>query len=610
MMPGIDGFEVCRRLQNDPVQNKIPIIFLTALNESADIAKGLKLGAVDYVTKPIDSLVLIARVNTHLELSYRRRQLEQQVINDELTGLLNRRGFLKSLTEHLKFHKRKKQIAALLFIDLDHFKNINDSMGHDAGDELLKKVSAILQESVRETDIVGRFGGDEFVIGLLDISASEDAANISNKIIDEISKPFVINQMEVFIGASIGVTFYPNDTELLADLLKNGDNAMYQAKKTGKNRYVFYEKKMEEKAKRILFLNTSLHNALKNKEFKLLYQPQVLSATGEVFGAEVLIRWQHPEQVLIPPSEFIPLAEKNGLIIPIGEYVLNEACKQTKYWHDLGHQKITISVNFSVKQFQQRNIVDVIKRTIKKQGLDPKFLTVEITESLLMVDIKETIKKLQELKDFGIASSIDDFGTGYSSLRYLQQFPVEHLKIDKSFVDNVVKNSTIAAAVINLGKSLGLQVIAEGVEGNEQNEKLMELGCHQAQGYLFGKPLAVDDFEHYLAKTLGRKKKINCWEFNKCGNKANDDIFAEPRICPASTEFCTDSVNDGKNGGRACWAIAGTFCGSEIEGVNACKMSNCMDCDFYKLVQKEEGNDFVTGFELTERIMYKEQFTR
>ena len=345
-----------------------------------------------------------------------------------------------------------------------------------------------------------------FVIGLLDISAPEDAANISNKIIDEISKPFVINQIEVFIGASIGVTFYPNDTELLTDLLKNGDNAMYQAKKTGKNRYVFYEKKMEEKAKRILFLNTSLHNALKNNEFKLLYQPQVLSATGEVFGAEVLIRWQNPKQGLIPPSEFIPLAEKNGLIIPIGEYVLNEACRQTKYWHDLGHKKITISVNFSVKQFQQRNIVDVIKRTIKKQRLDPKFLNVEITESLLMVDVKKMIKKLQELKDFGIESSIDDFGTGYSSLKYLQQFPVAHLKIDKAFVDKVVENSTIASAIINLGKNLDLHVIAEGIEDQKQNEKLIELGCHQAQGYLFGKPLMVDDFENLLGSN-GRKNE-------------------------------------------------------------------------------------------------------
>ena len=506
MMPGIDGREVCQRLQDDPARKNIPIIFLTAISESADIAKGLKLGAVDYVTKPIDSLVLIARVNTHLELSHKRKQLEQQVINDELTGLLNRRGFLKSLKEHLKFHKRKKQTAAILFIDLDQFKNINDSMGHDAGDELLKKVSDILNKSVRETDIVARFGGDEFVIGLLDISAPEDAANISNKIIDEISKPFVINQIEVFIGASIGVTFYPNDTELLTDLLKNGDNAMYQAKKTGKNRYVFYEKKMEEKAKRILFLNTSLHNALKNNEFKLLYQPQVLSATGEVFGAEVLIRWQNPKQGLIPPSEFIPLAEKNGLIIPIGEYVLNEACRQTKYWHDLGHKKITISVNFSVKQFQQRNIVDVIKRTIKKQRLDPKFLNVEITESLLMVDVKKMIKKLQELKDFGIESSIDDFGTGYSSLKYLQQFPVAHLKIDKAFVDKVVENSTIASAIINLGKNLDLHVIAEGIEDQKQNEKLIELGCHQAQGYLFGKPLMVDDFENLLGSN-GRKNE-------------------------------------------------------------------------------------------------------
>jgi diguanylate cyclase len=503
-MPGIDGFEVCRRLQNDPMLKKIPIVFLTILTESLNIAKGFELGAVDYITKPIIGPVLKARVKTHLELSYQRRQLEQQVTIDELTGLLNRRGFINALNDHLKFHKRNKQIAALLFIDLDQFKNINDSMGHDAGDELLKNVAIILKDSVRETDIVGRFGGDEFVIGLLDIAAPEDAAGISNKIINEISKPFVINQMEVFIGASVGITLFPDDAEILADLLRNGDNAMYQAKKKGKNCYVFYEQKMEEKAKRKMLLNSSLHNALKNNEFKLLYQPQVLSKTGEVIGAEVLIRWQRSEQGMISPSEFIPIAEKNGLIVPIGEYVLFEGCKQTKYWHDLGYKKITISVNFSVKQFQQRNIVETIKNAVKESELNPKFLKVEITESLLMINIKETIEKLKKLKDFGIESSIDDFGTGYSSLKYLQQFPVSHLKIDKAFVDNVVEDSTIASTVINLGKNLNLQVIAEGIENKKQNEKLMDLGCNHAQGYLFGEPMTADDFEDYCKENSER----------------------------------------------------------------------------------------------------------
>jgi len=388
----------------------------------------------------------------------------------------------------------------LLFIDLDHFKNINDSMGHDAGDELLKRVSAVLSSLIRDTDIVGRFGGDEFVIGLLDIKSPEDAAVISDKIINEISKPFNIKGMEVFIGTSIGITYFPDDAEQLSSLIKNGDSAMYQAKKAGKNCYAYYEKKMEEKAKRKLLLDSSLHHAINNKEFLLLYQPQVLSGTGEVIGAEVLIRWQRPEQGMVSPAEFIPIAEKNGLIIPIGEFVLNEACRQTKYWHDNGLEKFTISVNFSVKQFQQRNIVEIIKNSIINSGLDPKFLNVEITESLFMDNIEETIRKLQELKDFGIESSIDDFGTGYSSLSYLQRFPVQHLKIDKAFVDNVVDDSTIASAIINLGKSLNLHVIAEGIENQKQNDKLMDLGCHLAQGYLFGKPMTAGDFKAYCDK--------------------------------------------------------------------------------------------------------------
>ncbi len=504
MMPGMDGFEVCRRIQENPNPLKrIPIIFLTAVSDSASIVKGFEFGAVDYINKPIISKVLVARVETHLELSRQRKQLEQLAIIDELTQLLNRRGFVNTLKDRLKFHKRTQMMAALLFIDLDHFKRINDSMGHDAGDELLKKVSVVLRSLVRETDIIGRFGGDEFVIGLLDIKLTEDAAFISDKIIKEISKPFKIKDMEVFIGSSIGITFFPDDAELLSGLIKNGDSAMYQAKKSGKNCYAYYEKTMEKKAKRKLLLDSSQHHALNNNEFFLLYQPQVLSGTGEVFGAEVLIRWQHPEQGIIPPFEFIPLAEKNGLIVPIGEYVLHEACRQTKYWHNHGLPTFKVSVNFSVKQFQQRNIVEMIKAVLKDSDLEPKFLNVEITESLFMDNIQETIYKLQELKDFGIESSIDDFGTGYSSLSYLQKLPVAHLKIDKAFVDNVVENPTIASAIINLGKNLDLHVIAEGIESHMQNEKLMELGCHLAQGYLFGKPMTVSDFEVFCEESNG-----------------------------------------------------------------------------------------------------------
>jgi len=499
MMPGIDGFEVCRRIKEDQDKQKdIPIIFLTAVDKSSSIVKGLELGAVDYITKPIIPEILMARVNTHLELSHQKNQLEHQITVDNLTQLLNRRGFTNSLKESLKFHKRNNLSAALLFIALDRFKNVNDSMGHSAGDKLLEEVAVILKRVVRDSDILGRIGGDEFVVGLLNINNPEDAAKISDKIISEISKPFNINETEVFIGSSIGISFYPNDAELLDSLLKYGDNAMYEAKKAGKNSYAFHKSDLEEKAKRRLLLDSLLHYALQNKEFRLLYQPQVYSETGEVFGAEVLIRWQHPEQGLISPFEFIPIAEKNGLIVSIGEYVLNEACRQTKQWHDLDYKKITISVNFSVKQFQQKNLVETVKNAIKKSGLDSSFLNVEITESLLMDDIQATIDKLQELKEMKIESSIDDFGTGYSSLSYLQKFPVEHLKIDKAFVDNVVEDPTIAAAIINLGKNLGLQVIAEGIEDQDQNKKLIELGCLLAQGYLFGKPMSAEDFEAYL----------------------------------------------------------------------------------------------------------------
>ncbi len=501
MMPGMSGFEVIRKLMDNPsTRNKAPIIFLTAMTDTESIVKGLNLGAVDYITKPISGPIFKARVRTHLALSYQKKRLEEHTISDEITDLLNRKGFSNVFDDHLNFHKRKNLIAALLYVDLDQFKTINESIGHEAGNELLSKVSTVLKQSVREADVVGRLGGDKFVVGLLDIKSPADAAFITEKIIRAISKPYNIKSVEAFIGASIGIAFFPDDAHKAVDLIKNGENAMYHAKKKGENCYTFFEKEMETKARQKLLMDSKLRKAVQNKEFSLCYQPQVFSATGEVFGAEVLIRWIHPEEGFISPVDFIPIAEKNGLIVPIGEYVLNEACKQTKHWHDLGYKDFNISVNFSVRQFQQENLIEMIKKALDQSGLEPRFLTIEITESLLMVNIQETIDKLSELKEFGITSSIDDFGTGYSSLAYLQRFPVAHLKIDKTFVDNVVEDAAIASTIINLGRSLNLEVIAEGVEDQDQNKKLIELGCNLTQGYFFGKPMSVDEFEIYYAE--------------------------------------------------------------------------------------------------------------
>ncbi len=498
MMPGMNGFEVMQKLMDNPsTRDKAPIIFLTAMTDTDSIVKGLNLGAVDYITKPITGQIFKARVKTHLALHYQKKRLEKQTMSDEITDLLNRNGFTNVYEDHLNFHKRKDLITALLYVDLDQFKTINESIGHEAGNELLSKVSGVLKKSVRDADVVGRLGGDKFVVGLLDIKSPEDAAIVSEKIIKAISKPYNIKSVEAFIGASIGIAFFPDDGHKAVDLIKNGENAMYHAKKMGANCYTFFEKEMETKARQKMLMDSKLRKAVQNKEFTLNYQPQVFSATGEVFGAEVLIRWIHPEEGFISPAEFIPIAEKNGLIIPIGEYVLNEACKQTKHWHDIGYKDFTISVNFSVRQFQQENLIGMIKKALDQSGLEPRFLTIEITESLLMVNIQDTIVKLNELKEFGIVSSIDDFGTGYSSLAYLQRFPVAHLKIDKTFVDNVVEDAAIASTIINLGRSLGLEVIAEGVEDEDQNTKLIELGCNLTQGYLFGKPMKVDEFETY-----------------------------------------------------------------------------------------------------------------
>ncbi|MDH5561385.1 MAG: EAL domain-containing protein [Deltaproteobacteria bacterium] len=428
---------------------------------------------------------------------------EQEKLNklayyDSLTGLPNRFFLTEQLEKDLALYRRKKIKIALLFLDLDNFKNVNDSLGHLAGDELLIKAANLISSSLRESDIVARFGGDEFIVALLDIDLPRDVIMVSNKIIQEISKPFLIDDKEVFINASIGITIFPDDADNLNDLIKNGDTAMYQAKGKGKGCFAFYTSSMEEKAKRRMLLDTSLRSSLSRNEIILLYQPQVLSQTGEIIGTEVLIRWDHPQQGIISPAEFIPLAEQNGFIIPIGEFVLLSACRQLKKWHDLGYKKISISVNFSVKQFQQPNLIQIIKDTLEQTGLEAKYLKAEITESLIMKDVDKTTRILNSLKEMGIQSSIDDFGTGYSSLSYLKHFPIRYLKIDKAFVTDIEEDSVLAETIINLAKNLQLEVVAEGIETIGQNQKLLDLGCSMAQGFYFGKPLASQDFEALL----------------------------------------------------------------------------------------------------------------
>ncbi|WP_185805373.1 EAL domain-containing protein [Bacillus canaveralius] len=410
--------------------------------------------------------------------------------HDQLTGVLNRRALLDDLDESIATTKRKKQAFALISIDLDRFKYLNDTLGHLFGDEILKKVADRLAELEKKGCRVYRPGGDEFVI-LLHHADRKKTAHFAQKILTMFTESFYLQSGEYYITPSIGISMYPNDGNDAETLLKNADEALFRVKERGKAHFQFYRSDMNSSLGNVLTLETHLRKALERDELELYYQPQVNLASGEINSFEALIRWNSPELGFITPDEFIPLAEDTGLIVPIGNWVISTACKQIKAWTDKRNQQIRIAVNISPKQFLQPSLVNVIQTAIDEAGILPSSLEIEITEGA-MEDTEETIPILNRLKELGIKISVDDFGTGYSSLNYLKQFPIDVLKIDQSFVRDILvneKNAAITTTIIHLGRSLGMEVIAEGVENKEQADFLAKANCHKAQGYLFSKPL-------------------------------------------------------------------------------------------------------------------------
>ncbi|MBF0554388.1 MAG: EAL domain-containing protein [Nitrospirae bacterium] len=420
---------------------------------------------------------------------------------DSLTDLPNRTLFYDRLSHVLGHSRRYNQMFALLFLDLDGFKFINNSLGHDMGDMLLKMAASRLPKCVRESDTVAHAGADEFVIILPLLERVQEVSLVADKILDAFSTPFYLDVQECFISMSIGISIYPDDGDDIDTLLKNSDVAMYQAKVKGGNSYQFYNADMNSSALRRLKLENNLRKALEKNEFVLHYQPKIDLNLWSVSGVEALIRWLNPQFGMISPVEFVPLAEETGLIIAIGEWVLRTACAQAKHWQDIGHNGILMSVNLSARQFKSQNLVLSIKNILKETGLAPESLELELTETVVMDDAEKAIKILREIKNMGIHIAIDDFGMGYSSLSYLKRFPIDCLKIDRSFVSEITTDTddaAIATAIIAMSHSLKLKVIAEGVETDGQLEFLRALDCDEAQGYLFSKPLSSDDLKAYL----------------------------------------------------------------------------------------------------------------
>ncbi|MHB9117424.1 MAG: EAL domain-containing protein [Burkholderiales bacterium] len=443
----------------------------------------------------------LAIINDITERKRYESQLEYQANYDTLTQLPNRNLFQDRLNQALAYAHRHGGGLAVLFIDLDNFKNINDSLGHDVGDTLLQRVAARIADCVRGEDTVSRLGGDEFVAILADITAENDIAPVSRKILGAVAEPIIIDGHELFTTCSIGIALYPKDGKDTQALLKSADSALYRAKEQGRNNAQFYTTEMNIKAMERLQLEKNLRHALERNEFLLHYQPRVDLRSGEITGMEALVRWQHPELGLVPPANFIPLAEESGLIVPLGEWVLRTACAQNKTWQIAGLAPVCVAVNLSARQFRQQNLLTLVEQVLQQTGLDPSYLELEMTESLIMQNIEATIAILTQLKATGVKFSIDDFGTGYSSLAYLKRFPIDMLKIDQSFVRDITTDpddAAIATTIISMAHDMGLKVIAEGVETNAQKSFLRLRHCDEMQGYFFSKPVPTDEFEILL----------------------------------------------------------------------------------------------------------------
>ena len=446
------------------------------------------------------AVIVFHDVSAARSMAFKMEHLAQ---HDFLTGLPNRMLLAERLSRAIGLATRHGKKAALLYLDLDCFKNVNDSLGHAIGDQVLQSTAERLSAIVRDTDTVSRQGGDEFVILLSEIEQPEDAALIAEKLLAAFALPQLIAGHELHVSLSIGISVFPDDGADAETLMQNADTAMYHAKAGGRKSYQFFKSAMNRNAVQRQVVENSLRRALKHGEFYLHYQPQITFSSGEMTGAEALIRWRNPDLDIVSPAQFVPVAEESGLIVPMGRWVLREACRQVKSWLDSGLHAVPVAVNISAIEFSQKDFLLEVARILKETGLEPNYLELELTESVLMQNLESSTLVLNELMTMGVKLAIDDFGTGYSSLSYLKRFPIDTLKIDQSFVRDIAINgddATIVSTIIAMGKSLNLRVVAEGVETNDQLCFLQKEHCIEGQGFLFSHPLLAEDFARLLVR--------------------------------------------------------------------------------------------------------------
>lgn len=462
----------------------------------------------DHNGKVVGSVLVFHDVSKNRSLL---RQLRHQAHHDNLTGLPNRRLFNEHLSQALAHAKRKQTKTAVLFLDIDRFKLINDTLGHSLGDILLREVANRLTDLLRSEDTVSRWGGDEFVILLPDVTRAEDAAKAAGKIILSFAASFCLKGHEIFVSASIGISLYPDDATVAEELIKQADTAMYHAKESGGSNYQFFTDSLNQLILERVTIENSLRKAVEGQEFVLHYQPQVDLRSGGIVSVEALVRWKNTHkgiipEGLVPPNTFIPIAEETGLILPIGEWVLRSACYQNRNWHDKGYKLIRVAVNISARQLREPDFINRVREILAESGLEPEWLELEVTESVIIENAEATIALLQQIRQLGVRISLDDFGTGYSSLNYLRHLPLDTLKIDKSFIEDMsagTKGAKVVTGIVQLAHNLDLKVLAEGVETPEQRQFLEDNLCDEMQGFLFSRPLPPEEMEKLLLGQRG-----------------------------------------------------------------------------------------------------------
>ncbi len=533
-MPGISGLEMIPQVLG--IDPNTVVVMISGLKNIDSAITAMQAGAFDYLVKPFSfdqveavveravdhqSLLLTKKFyENHLEelVALRTDELREQITErqdaeekvnrmafyDSLTELPNPTLFRDRLTRELDLATVSRQKTAVVFLALDRFKKINDTLGHEIGDELLRQAARRLTNSIRQVDSAAYFGGAEFALLFANVSGAEDTAKLAENVLNALRPPFYCAGHELFLTASMGISLAPNDGKNCQNLRQNAGTALDRARQKGGDMCQFFTNDMHEIAVKRLSLENSLRHALERDEFILNYQPKINAKTGELSGMEALVRWKHPLLGIVPPNDFIPVAEESGLIMPLGEWVLRTACRQNMEWQRAGLTALRISVNLSLRQFQQPNLIEIINQTLDETGLAPEYLELELTESSLIDDIDQAIETLNKLKLLGIKISLDDFGSGYSSLAYLKTLPIDILKIDRAFVRNIETDSrdvAIVKTIVTLARNLNLKTIVEGVETKEQSDIVCDLDCDEIQGYFFSKPISAEAFELLLRES-------------------------------------------------------------------------------------------------------------